>query len=105
MSHGQVGRDNDNFEREHHFSTSAAHTFVAAEWRQGWVGLDWYSAKLNHTAWPCQPSDELYVKARLKCSIKEDVKENTPPVAGIFLASQPLAMIESCFDRPHHLLG
>jgi hypothetical protein len=42
---------------------------------------------------------------RTKCSIKGEVKENTPPVAGIFLASQPPEMSKICFNRPRHLPG
>jgi hypothetical protein len=39
------------------------------------------------------------------CSIKVEVKENTSPPAGIFLASQPPGMSKICFDRPRHLPG
>jgi hypothetical protein len=42
---------------------------------------------------------------RLKCSIKEEVKENTSPLAGIFPASQPPETSKICFDRPRRLLG
>jgi hypothetical protein len=37
--------------------------------------------------------------------LQAGVKENTPPPTAIFLASQPHAMSESGFDRPHDLLG
>jgi hypothetical protein len=44
-------------------------------------------------------------RPHLSSSIKEEVKKNTPPTAGSFLASQPAYLSRIGSNLPHHVLG